>query len=256
MKSEKKDLDEQVKFLRRLSVKIADLAYQIGIKPNQITLFRFFVLGGSATVLLCFNNMFFNLAAVLLLFANFMLDLVDGDLARRHNLKSQLGGALEENLDSLLLSLLVLAISISMYISNSPIAVAGLVCLFAQIFSKHYTDLYKQRFDIDCVESNPALEVIRNNGNVSTWTRIFIELLAPKNIIFSLFSNFRYFLLVGVVLNRLPESFLAYTIAINIRWIMLLLLTILYASGRKADLEIMQVLSRLDRNKNTAKVGS
>jgi phosphatidylglycerophosphate synthase len=251
MESEKKDLDAPVRILRKLSVRLADLSYRHKIKPNQITLFRFFALGIGAAACLFLGGYLLNVIALILLFLGFIADLVDGDLARRHNLTSALGAALEENLDGILLNLLILAISLNLYLHTSPFAWAGFVCLFAQIFSRHYTNLFKERFQIDCVEGNPIFDKVRDAKDCDWFTRLCADLIAPKRVIYSLFSNFRYYLIVGVLINKLPESLLIYTVMINLRWLILLGLMIKYASrsSHESQYQIFQTLERLETHR-------
>jgi phosphatidylglycerophosphate synthase len=252
MQSEKKDLDMQVKLLRQFSVRLADVAYQLHLKPNHITLFRFFIFGIGAAICLFFGGYLLNILALLLIFLSFLGDLVDGDLARRHDLKTSLGAALEENLDSVLLSILVLAISLNLYSHHNPNAVAGFFCLFAQTFSKYYTSVFKQRFQIDCVESHPLLERYRSKKETDNYTKFHGELLAPKNPVLSLFSNFRYYLVIGVLTNHLPESFSVYTAMLNLRWVMLLFLTVSYSRPNHKPRKIFEILASLDTDKTAS----
>jgi phosphatidylglycerophosphate synthase len=248
--SQKKDLDPVVQGLRKLSVRVADVAFRLHLRPNHITLFRFCFLGGLAAACLVVGGYLFNFLALILLAAGFFFDLVDGDLARRHNMRSHYGAELEVNLDAILLSLLLLAISCHAFLSHTGLEFVGLIGLFSQIFSTYYTNLYKMRFNIDCVESNPLMEELRAKKSISAVERFIIELLAPKHIIYSLFSNFRYYLVIGVLINQLVITFLIFAIMLSIRWISLAITVIAYGKhqDRPSQYEFFSVLSKLDRN--------
>jgi phosphatidylglycerophosphate synthase len=231
-----------------LSVRIADIAYVIKLRPNHITLFRFFIVGGAAIYCLVIGSYILNLIALGLLMLSFFLDLVDGDLARRHNLSSTLGAALESELDSVILSCILLAVSINLYNVRNPLAWVGFVCLFSQIFSRHYTNLFQDRFDIDCVESNQKIEIMRSAVDTDILSKLYIGLLVPKNTLASLFSNFRYFIIAGIIVNRLPFALAMYTLLITIRWILLLLLTLVYSGNVKIlHFQLLGTLAQLDK---------
>ena len=249
MAEQKRDLDVVVRLMRRGSAIVSDGANRLGLKPNHITVFRLVVLGGVACGLLATGSYWLHVVALVLLMLNFFFDLVDGDLARRHNLRSPLGAALEENLDSILLNALILALVIGMSLRGEPYAVVGYVCLFSQVFSRHYTDLYKERFGVDCVESHADVEAVRGS---SDWlTHAVAELLAPKGQLFSLFSNFRYFLIVGVVVNQIGPALALYTAFISLRWIGLMAFTISYYGAHPAlsKYKIYPVLAKLEHKK-------
>ena len=250
--SAKKDLDPVVRSLRRFSVIVADTAFKLHLRPNQITLFRFFVFGGAAAAFLFFGGYTNNVIALVFVALGFFFDLVDGDLARRHNMKSNYGAQLEANLDSILLSILILSIATNAVMSHSNLAFVGIIVFFSQIFSMHFSDLLKSKFDIDCVESNPRIEKLRKDNQVSFKNRFIIELMAPKNFAYSLFSNFRYYLVVGIFTNHLHQALLMYSVMLTLRWIILLLVTLKYAKSQDTPLEdpLYHSLSELDTSRN------
>ncbi|NCU42149.1 MAG: CDP-alcohol phosphatidyltransferase family protein, partial [Candidatus Moranbacteria bacterium] len=103
IKSQKKNFLKTTKILRFFSVRNARFLNELNITPNQVTFFRFFVLGIFGAYFFYLGGYLFNIIGLMLLFLNFYFDLVDGDLARNYDKKTKLGGFLEELLDPILL---------------------------------------------------------------------------------------------------------------------------------------------------------
>lgn len=74
---------------------------------------------------------------------------------------------------------------------------------------------------MNCVGGHDKIESASKLKERDRWSEFFYQLTTPKNFLLSLFSNFRYFLLVGVLTNHMEIAVLLFAIAINIRWILL-----------------------------------
>lgn len=210
---------------RRLSVIIAHYCDRLCIFPNQITLFRIFILGSFSIFLLYSQSYIFNLAGLFVLLVSHFLDDVDGDLARNHNKKSELGKFLDGNLDAVLLNVIILTFVLKIFFEwDSHIFVLwGFLALFGVIMSTKMTAMFQATFEIDCVEGNEKIEKWLKTTAFDTWSTFLYGLLTPKTFLLWLFSNFRYYLLIGVVFQIMPLCMWLYALAINMRWIILFL---------------------------------
>jgi len=229
-KSKKIDFDFVVLMLRKTSVYFACFLNKLKVTPNQVTIFRFFIFGIGAAYCFYKGTYLFNIVGLILLFLNFYLDLVDGDLARNYDKKSKLGKFLEDLLDPLLLIIIILSLVFNLFVNNNVYKYFGLLCLFGQIFSLKMSLYFQYNFNINCVEGNNLLESNLKGKKLSLFEFFVRELITPKNFFISLFSNFRYYLVVGVLFNLMPLSFLLYSIAINIRWITLSIFLLIFNS--------------------------
>ncbi|MDP2947697.1 MAG: CDP-alcohol phosphatidyltransferase family protein [Nanoarchaeota archaeon] len=235
IKTKKIEFDMVTRFLRRSSVITAYMLNKLSVSPNCVTIGRFVLLGLPAFYCFYLGTYFWNIFGLCLLILESYFDLVDGDLARQANKESKLGVFLENQVDSLALNILILAITLNFYMIDSLYVLAGIFCLFGQIFSGSITRLLKDKFNLDCVEGNPILETVLIKNNYNVWEKFIVELITPKNFFMSLFSTFRYFLILGVFLNILPIMVLLYTIAINLRWIFLTIFLAIYYSKLKTE---------------------
>lgn len=230
-KTKKIEFDHLVKILRKSSVYVADFLNKFNIHPNQVTVGRFFIFVIPALICFYIGNYFLNFLGILLLFFNFYFDLVDGDLARNYNKKSKLGPYLENLIDPLVLNLVILTIILNLIQIDSNYIYIGLFCFFGQKFSSDMTNLFKYRFSIDCVEGSLIIEKSIKKFNI--FENFLINLITPKNFFLSFFSNFRYYLVLGSIFNVIPLALFIYTIAINLRWIILDIYLVLYYSSKK-----------------------
>lgn len=88
MPTQKKTYVKSALFLRRFSVIVAHYLNMMGVYPNQVVLFRVFVFGGAAMALFFQESYVLNLCGLGMIFLCYFFDLVDGDLARNYNKKT------------------------------------------------------------------------------------------------------------------------------------------------------------------------
>ena len=246
-KTEKKDFSLPLKIMRKSSVVLAYHLDKLWVYPNQVTLFRFVVFGLWAALLLFADNYVLNLLSIVFLVINMFFDLVDWDLARNHDKKSELGKFLDENMDAIILNTILLSLTLKFFfLGNTVGLIWWIFSLYWLIFSSRMWEYFMYTYNINCVESHPTLERSFNkkSKNIDFISYYFKELLVPKTALLSLHSNFRNYLIIGVVLNIMPFCLAIFGFFITIRWFMLFILSSLWISWKK-DLYIIKILKKI-----------
>lgn len=222
LKSTKKQFDGVVIIMRKLSIIIADILNKINVHPNVVSVLRFVFFAIPAFVCFYFGGYIFNLIGLGLLIVNFFFDLVDGDLARLSKKMSKLGVFLEDTIDPVVLNSILFAIGLNLIGEGNMFYIIWvLVCFYGQVFSTRSTLIIAARYDIDCIKSSPELEEKIKNAKLSLIERFVLQLMTPRNTFFTLFSQFKYFLIIGVIFDIIPIVFIIYTVLINFRWLSL-----------------------------------
>ncbi|UCC95038.1 MAG: CDP-alcohol phosphatidyltransferase family protein [Candidatus Omnitrophota bacterium] len=107
------------KLARFLSIRIALFLKDFNISPNQLTLISFFV-GASSAASFSVGQMPFNVLGVFLFLLSYLLDFIDGDVARLKNQTSQFGEWLDAVTGKVESVLLILGICLGQMRCGSP----------------------------------------------------------------------------------------------------------------------------------------
>ncbi len=250
-KTEKTDFSLPIQIMRKSSVVLAYHLDKFWIYPNQVTIFRFVIFGLWASLLLFSDNYFLNLLSIIFLVINMFFDLVDGDLARNHDKKSELGKFLDENMDAIILNTILLSLTLKFFLLGNTIGLIWWIfSLYWLIFSSRMGEYFMYTYKINCVESNPELEkaFTKWNKKIDFISYYFKELLVPKNLLLSLHSNFRNYLIIGVVFNIMPICLAIFGFFISLRWFVLFILSSL-AMKDKNRLYIIKILKKIQNEK-------
>jgi len=115
---------------RYISIPITSFLLKTKITPNQVTIISFIFAILSAVSFLLGKYPFIILGAIFLQ-TSYILDLIDGEIARYKNLKSTFGAWLDTTLDSIGLFMICTAIAIGYFIQNNDILtlILGLLSL-------------------------------------------------------------------------------------------------------------------------------
>ncbi len=133
-------------FYRFLGILIAKLLAKTPVTPNQVTIFRAFL---SLPMLFFLSIPQYNYLLIggVLVFFTYLLDWVDGALARMKNQESKLGIWLS-NADNSMIMLAFLGLSIGAYLKSNNVIVifAGFISVIALKFLQDITRWYKELF--------------------------------------------------------------------------------------------------------------
>jgi len=112
---------------KKLKMPLVKLLYKLGVKPNHIT-----IIGLSLAIIALFTP----LGIALTLFAtSFLLDVIDGNLARRYKLTTKFGGLLDSVSDKIVELLFIYYLSTLYNVTNLSIIAAGLSIMIS--YTKH-----------------------------------------------------------------------------------------------------------------------
>jgi phosphatidylglycerophosphate synthase len=210
-------------FLRKYSVIRAHYFIKRWIEPHQIVLGRTVIFWWLSLYFFYQDLYIYHVAWLLTVFLNSFFDMIDGDMARNYNKKTDLWKFLDEWLDGVFLNSLILLFLLKFFLAwfQAIYIVWWIIALFGIIWSTKMTLYIELYFWINCISWHQQVEIDKKNN---TWDFISIflyELITPKYFFLSLFSNFRYYLLIWMLCQQMPLALLIYWIAINIRWISL-----------------------------------
>lgn len=230
IQTKKRELSFDTRILRKGSVVVAYYLSKIGITALQVLFFRVFVFGWGSLYFFYSSNYQDNLIGLFLIAACYFLDQVDGDLARNYDRVTKSWGFLDANFDAIVLNSIILTFTIKFLNTweDTLFVIAGIGILFGTILSTKMTELFQNHFDIWCWQGSARIEAYRKVQKLDLLSYIFYRLITPRGFPFSIFSNFRDYLLIGVLFQGMPYAILFFAIAINIRWIVLFILVAFY----------------------------
>lgn len=232
-KTQKRQHTKFSKFLRSISVVVAYYLNILHITPHQVLFFRVFIFGGLSLYLFYSDNYMYNLLGLFFIILCHFFDLVDWDLARNHDQVTKMWGFLDMNFDAVVLNSVILIFILKFLNSgvDNLYIIAGIMILFGTIFSSKMTELFQNQFRINCNQWNVLIEEYLEKNKFDYISSFFYRLITPKGFPFSLLSNFRDYLLVGIIFGIMPIAILCFAIAINIRWITLFIMISIYYHG-------------------------
>jgi phosphatidylglycerophosphate synthase len=219
--------------MRKWSVVVAYYLSKIGITALQVLFFCVIVFWGGSLFFFYSNNYIYNFIGLFLIALCHFLDQVDGDLARNHDKVTKVWGFLDGNFDAVVLNSIIFTFTLK-FLNNdidSMYVIAGFSILFGTIFSSKMTALFDNHFHIGCGMGSDRIEEYIKTKKLDWRSNFMYRLITPKWFPFSFLSNFRDYLLLGVLCDGMPIAILGFAIAINIRWIALFIMTALYYHG-------------------------
>ncbi len=237
-------------FLRRYSVVVAYYLNKLHITPQQVLFSRVIFFWWGSLPFLFAENYVYNLIWLVFLILCYFFDLVDGDLARNHDQVTKMWGFLDENFDSIVLNSIILTFTLKFlnHGYESIFVYAGIFLLFATIFSTRMTLLFQSRFNINCWQWGDTIENYLKNNTLDVMSTILYRLMTPKGFPFSIFSNFRDYLLIGLLFHIMPWSLLIFSLMLNIRWIILFIMVAMYYNGIDTNTSKLKIFSLLKQS--------
>jgi phosphatidylglycerophosphate synthase len=237
-------------FLRKISVVMAHYLNKNNITPNQVTIFRVVVFGWVSIYLFYSDSYLYNLAWLGSISLYYVFDLVDGDLARNHDQLTKVWGFLDMNFDAIVLNSVILIFILKFLNTgvDSMYVIAGIMVLYGTIFSSKMTELFQNQFHINCGQWSDPIEKYLQKHKFDTMSTLFYRFITPKWLPFSLLSNFRDYLLLGIIFDKMLIAILCFAIAINMRWITLFIMVAMYYSWIDLDNRKVMMFNILKQN--------
>lgn len=210
-------------FLLKPTEVITKIIAKTKITPNQVTLFRFILLTPPAVYLLSRDQYLTNIIAVLLLYFSVVLDQVDGTLARNYNMKTEVGGWLDDFLNRIDQVAIAMAISwgVFAHFNNDPRWLfVGLAFIFSLNVQTYIGDAFKQNYNL-YQDTLPKFWKLFEGKPISFWDNFLKDYLAPKSFFYTLISTLSYFIVIGAVFNIMHWMLIAMLLIAGLRGIIM-----------------------------------
>lgn len=201
----KEDSVFSVYFYRKISLRITRLLVKTNITPNQITLFSL-LLGIIAALLFIPGAYTYSIWGVVFLNLSFLMDHVDGEIARYKNLKSLFGTCLDQIVNKIVESSVFIGITIGAYnqINNYSVFIFGILALFnifmihivraitSQVGFEHRSELkLSKKMHIGSVDTNIFLITIGAIFNLLYYILIFYACFVWLAWVFQIYTRYK-----------------------------------------------------------------
>ncbi len=212
---------------------------RLPFSPNQITVFNFFTNDLLSVYFFSRGTHKDNLIGLFFCGLSAIADKLDGFIARKRGLTSELGGWLDAILDSVWQNMLVGAIVFGVFTSkgNSPLWLAiGLFASVSLVISNRLRSLYRDKFDLG-FHSNvyDFRERISSDEDTTTLGKLFLQIIAPTNFFFLFLFTIRYFIVLGVLTNRMDVTLMMIAASCFFRAIVLFSVYVLFLADEKEE---------------------
>jgi len=198
--------------IRRISLLITRVVVKINISPNSISIFSI-ILGMMAGFLFMLGEYIYSIFAIISMFIWFVLDHVDGEVARYKNQKSNLGHYLDKMMHCLVHPLLFLGIGFGLY--NKYGSITWLTLGIISAFSLFLIDLVY----LNKLETRVYKNLIKDGK----------KLIPKTNFKFNFLYQFQWvfiFIIIATILDILEYFLLIYTVVLFFKFVISLFNTI------------------------------
>ena len=227
-------------FNRKLAVGVfGPIFSRLPFSPNQITVFNFFTNDLLSAYFFSRGTYRDNLIGLFFCILSAVADKMDGFIARKRGLSSQLGGWLDAILDLIWQNILVAAIVFGVFTAkgNSPFWLAvGLFALVSLFLSNRLRSLYRDKFDLGFhSDVSNFRERIRSDEDTTILGKISLQILAPTNFLSLFLFTIRYFIVLGALINRMDVALVMMAASCFFRAVILFYVYALFLADEKKE---------------------
>lgn len=239
--SEKKetrvDTDITLVWLKKISDPVVRWLVKTPITPNQVTLGNFLIFAPLVSYLLITGGYRNNILALIALGVSSFLDLMDGEMVRQGKPSSKLGIWYELSLDPLIQGVVIFSIALNVLLNvEANWKYLALLPLFGQGFANYFGLMLNNKFNIDPItEHQPLKDAVANSPSVVDV--VLGNMLVSTHWLFVLLFTLRFHIIVGIILNVLPFTFLLFGVFITIRLLVMYIVLCLHYSNRSEYLQ-------------------
>lgn len=243
--------DYLTNFQKGLAAPLISFLLKTPITPNQVTLGRFLFLMIPALILFARGDYLSNLVALLLCLFFSFFDYVDGGLARRKKLETELGGWLDPALESVSQFFMLLTIAIGVY-SNSREALWLVVGLFALVGHALVTSFYTQyaiSFGFHSYKGPQELDTafLLDKSKVTPLDAALKSIIDQSGFLTAFFFTFRYVVFFGALLNLMQLPLLVIAVTSYIRLIVLFCVYVVTIGENNGGIFLVEKLREIKR---------
>jgi len=252
-KKHRKDHDPSVSLLRKIAIVIAGWLEKTNISPNQVTVLNFIIFTPPIIWCVLQGEYIYNLIAICLILIDSVFDLVDGILARLRGTSSKYGQQLDRNFDVFFQLMLFMGLIVGTVkaTGDSSLFVWGLILVSGQAMANWIGIIYEYDFGFHICRGSQTFREHIAAEKVGYLDSYISNLIVPHNIFYIIFFTARYVLLVGILIDEVAFFIIYYSIAINIRWISMLVMYIVFLSGVELKLKTITILKILYLDKES-----
>ncbi len=212
---------------------------RLPFSPNQITVFNFLINDLLSVYFFSRGTYRDNLIGLFFCGLGAIADKMDGFIARKRGLTSELGGWLDAILDLVWQNLLVGAIVFGVFTSknNSPLWLAiGLFAIVSLAMSNRLRSLYRDKFDLGFHSDVAGFRKrISSDEDTTILGKISLQILTPTNFFFLFLFTIRYFIVLGALINRMNVALLMIVASCFFRAVILFYVYALFLADEKKE---------------------
>ncbi len=242
-----------VKIQRSLSEPFVSLFLKTPVTPNQITVGRFIFLMLPALYLFTQGDHRSNIIAVILCSLFSFFDFVDGGLARRKKMMTELGAWLDPILEVISQNLILVAITLGAYYSrqDSLWLMVGLFAFPGHLFATVLYTRYGSTFGFNAWQGLKELDekFARSKKRIVLLDSLLKSIIDQSGFIFTFLFTFRYILVLGAFLNLMPYTLLLIAITSHLRWLVLFFVYAETLREKKKELILVSFLKDIKKKK-------
>lgn len=228
------DTDAILLIMKKLSDVLVHYLRNTSITPNQITSSNFLIFGPLICYFFIQGGMRNNIIAFVFLVIHSFFDLVDGELARQKNMRSDLGAWLEDSLDNLLQTIVIFSIALNILTNyESSWKYLAILAILGQSLANIYGLRLTNLFKIDPLTGNEELHKYFEKKNGSMIDDFLRNMLVPTQFAYILIFTLRFYVVIGIMFNILPHLFIVFGVFITIRSIMIYMIITLFQTKNK-----------------------
>lgn len=235
-KSTRTITDPTLIVLKKLALPFISFLTKTPITPNQVTILNFTIFVPLASYLFFRGGVVNNLIGLGLIVGYSFFDLIDGELARQKNMQSASGHWFDISLDTILQTMIMFSIALNILMSGNEMwRLMALLPLFGQSIANVLGMRLTLNFGVDPFAGNIRLDDLFKKKQLVVDV-LMKNMIVPTNFFFLTFFTLRFYMIVGIIFNILPFTFVLFGAFILFRSICIyLILTLHYG---RPDLDI------------------
>jgi phosphatidylglycerophosphate synthase len=234
---------------------ILDFFLRTNLTPNQITVGRFLFFLIPAVILFTLGNYWLNVLGLVMVYFFSLLDLVDGEVAKRKGMITEIGPWLDTTLDMISLIFVYGGFTIGIYRKDPSFdnLLLGLILLALYGISAILTMDLQRIFNIGPRTSEDFIDKFRRSKKKIIADSVLGHVLLPHGQLSRMIFSTKYFLTLGIVFNLVKPALMMVAFLYFVRWITIyfLIAYVLAIRRDKSGLVIIRLLKeRKERVKN------
>jgi|TARA_B100001971_G_scaffold215164_1_gene258621 phosphatidylglycerophosphate synthase len=246
-------------FYSKIASFFTPVVAKTNITPNQITLFNFFIWTPLTAFFFSTGNYMWILVGILFFQGHWILDSLDGSLARMKSMGSPMGQWLDQRTDDIGNCILIGGVALGAFNSNPGffisqiylfynltiiVMILGFTAIFGQMFVFMYTNYLENKYRFS-VNSRKIVQKFNEHKDTKMKERLLLNILIPDAWPWALFFGLPFFVIVGGLLNQLFFALIAIAVAQTIRGALLFYVSTRALDDKDSEMLIVNIMKKL-----------